>query len=947
MASPRQLPIIGIVSAKGGVGKTTTVANIGAALTTAFNKRVLAVDGNVTTANLGFHLDLIYPPVTLLDVLKGKSDINQAIYTHDSGLQVIPAALNPSGPTEIGDLGHRLAEVAQRFDVVLIDSAPDFTQESTMVTRAATEILIVTTPDVPSVTTSSKVMGLARSNRLTVRGVVVNRVTGRTFEMTKQEIEKVIGAPVVAEIPEDPAVQEAVAIKKPVVLDRPLSPAALRYKKLAANLVGESFTITVSLRLRSLIARISESFFGRNVRKRPDFDAISEGPHKLLETEPGGTKAERAASTGAERSKAAAAYTQPQREAARHTTSQRILSREQASADARKQAALKRREAGERAFAEAEKELEEVREHVEAAQRRSSEQGSEKGWEPSLKKEREPFRDEVEEPEPKRERNPLREDVEEPSPRDVERASRRDAYEEPGREQPTVVKQKEESKEMISALEGILEDAKSAREEGLENLEDIPEPTKGKKRTPPPEKEEKEIEPTGDPHIDEIERLLAEEEEEPEEESAPEEIEEVLEEAKRKPAAPTSEEAPAAGAPKEVEETEREPTKPAEPAPAPMSTPPKPAPESEGVGDILADLGEPAQPKAAPGPAVAPPPKAAPAVPKVAAEPAPEAAPAAAIPAPKPAPASGGVDDLLADLGEPVQPKAAPEPAATVAPPLKAAPAAAITAPKPASAPGGVDDLLGDLGGPVQPKAAPKPAAATIPAPKPAPAPGGVDDLLGDLGGSVQPKAAPEPAAAAVAPPKAAPAKPGSLTSAVGDILGTTTQRPPTEPKVAPKPAAGVDDLLGETLKPAAAAAATEAAPAKPGGLTSAVGDILGTTTQRPPTEPKAAPEPAGVDDLLGETLKPVAAAATTEAAPAKPGGLMSTMKSILGGGPKEPPAEPAAAPKPTGVDDLLGTNTSKSDPNAPKPAGIDDILGGDEGGDLDGLDDLLDDIDV
>ncbi len=209
MASPRELPIIGIVSAKGGVGKTTTVANIGAALTTAFNKRVLAVDGNVTTANLGFHLDLIYPPVTLLDVLKGKTDINQAIYTHDSGLQVIPAALNPRGPTEIGDLEKRLAKVAQRFDVVLIDSAPDFTQESTMVMRAATEILIVTTPDVPSVTTSSKVMGLARNNRLTVRGVVVNRVTGRTFEMTKEEIEKVIGAPVVAEIPEDPAVQEA------------------------------------------------------------------------------------------------------------------------------------------------------------------------------------------------------------------------------------------------------------------------------------------------------------------------------------------------------------------------------------------------------------------------------------------------------------------------------------------------------------------------------------------------------------------------------------------------------------------------------------------------------------------------------------------------------------------------------------------------------------------
>ncbi|MDP7080768.1 MAG: hypothetical protein QF415_12810 [Candidatus Undinarchaeales archaeon] len=180
----------------------------------------------------------------------------------------------------------------------------------------------------------------------------------------------------------------------------------------------------------------------------------------------------------------------------------------------------------------------------------------------------------------------------------------------------------------------------------------------------------------------------------------------------------------------------------------------------------------------------------------------------------------------------------------------------------------------------------------------------------------------------------------------MGDILGTTTQRPPTEPKAAPKPA-GVDDLLGEAVTPAVAAAPPKAAPAKPGSLSSAVGDILGTTTQRPPTEPTAAPKPTGVDDLLGEPAKPAAATAPPEAAPAKPGGLVSAVKNMLGGGSKEPPAEPAAAPKPAGVDDILGTDTPKPDPNAPKPAGIDDVLGGDEAGDLDGLDDLLDDLDV
>jgi len=61
--------IIGVISLKGGVGKTTTVANLGASLAKDFNKKVLVVDANFSAPNLGLHLGLVDPKTTIHDVL--------------------------------------------------------------------------------------------------------------------------------------------------------------------------------------------------------------------------------------------------------------------------------------------------------------------------------------------------------------------------------------------------------------------------------------------------------------------------------------------------------------------------------------------------------------------------------------------------------------------------------------------------------------------------------------------------------------------------------------------------------------------------------------------------------------------------------------------------------------------------------------------------------------
>lgn len=231
--------VITCLGGKGGVGKTTLVSNLGTAMAE-MGADVLVVDSNLTTPNLGLHLGIPLYPKTLHDVLKGKASIKEAVYKHPSGLKVIPAGLSLSDlrGADPKDLPNSLLDLLGSADIILIDGSAGLGREALSAMEAADELLLVSTPDLPAITDALKAMKLAQQVGTKPLGVVINRIVGKKHEMTREEIRSMLGIPIVAEIPEDRAVGESIALRTPVVRHRPKSAASREMRKLAALLLG-------------------------------------------------------------------------------------------------------------------------------------------------------------------------------------------------------------------------------------------------------------------------------------------------------------------------------------------------------------------------------------------------------------------------------------------------------------------------------------------------------------------------------------------------------------------------------------------------------------------------------------------------------------------------------------------------------------------------------------
>jgi septum site-determining protein MinD len=228
---------IGMVSLKGGVGKTSSTLSLGKAIAN-LGKKVLLVDANFSAPNLGMHLKLIEPEVTLHHVLGRKNELIEAIQTVDN-FDILPSSLFSEIKINPLKLKERLKSIKKNYDFILIDSSPSLNDESLSTIFASDELFVVSTPDYPTLSTTIKAIKVAKRHGTNVSGIILNKVYGKNFEISPLDIEKTAEVPVMAVIPYDTGFLKAVYNFRSFLEHSPNSIGGKEYRKLAEIITGE------------------------------------------------------------------------------------------------------------------------------------------------------------------------------------------------------------------------------------------------------------------------------------------------------------------------------------------------------------------------------------------------------------------------------------------------------------------------------------------------------------------------------------------------------------------------------------------------------------------------------------------------------------------------------------------------------------------------------------
>lgn len=249
--SPRMGKTIGIVSLKGGVGKTTAVVSLGAALAE-IGKKVLLIDGNLYSPTLGLHLNIIDPEKTLHDVFKRKVHARDAIVKYE-GMDVMPSSIFSRTKLNPLKLKDKIQILKKDYDILLIDSSPNLNEETLGVILASDEIYVVTTADHATLSMTLKAVKLARQRGTNIKGIIINKYHNKDFEIPLGSIEETLDIPILAVIPYDKNFLRALSEMQPFVTYKPKAEGSIEFKKLAAALTGQKYTRT---RLRDLFRKM-------------------------------------------------------------------------------------------------------------------------------------------------------------------------------------------------------------------------------------------------------------------------------------------------------------------------------------------------------------------------------------------------------------------------------------------------------------------------------------------------------------------------------------------------------------------------------------------------------------------------------------------------------------------------------------------------------------------
>ena len=258
--------IITVTSGKGGVGKTTTTANLAAALAY-LGKRVVAIDTDIGLRNLdvvlGLENRIVYD---LVSVVQGRCLLRQALIKDKrlSALYHLPASqtADKSAVTP-QDMIRICQELRPEFDFVIIDSPAGIEQGFHNALAPADRVVIVTTPEVSAVQDADRVVGIVEQAKKPAPQVIINRLrmnmVRRKDMMDAPDVLELLGIGLLGVIPEDEGVIVSTNRGEPAVLS-PKSTAGRAFQDAARRLLGEDVPYETNRRSQGIVQRLRGLF---------------------------------------------------------------------------------------------------------------------------------------------------------------------------------------------------------------------------------------------------------------------------------------------------------------------------------------------------------------------------------------------------------------------------------------------------------------------------------------------------------------------------------------------------------------------------------------------------------------------------------------------------------------------------------------------------------------
>ncbi len=265
-AAPRRGRAIVITSGKGGVGKTTTTANVGAALA-ASGKRVVLVDADVGLRNLDIVLGLeSRVKFHLLDVLEEKVTLDEALIRDkrsDSLFLLAAAQSREKEDVATAKMKALIETLCGRFDYVLIDCPAGIEMGFKNAVAGASHAILVCTPEVSAVRDADRVVGLLPSDWRPE--LIINRLRPQLVKKGKMlsvdDVNGILRLPLLGVIAEEPGVIVATNKGEPLALD-PTSETGAAYRAIAAKLAGDTAPAPAAA-AGGFFAKLSAFFGGR------------------------------------------------------------------------------------------------------------------------------------------------------------------------------------------------------------------------------------------------------------------------------------------------------------------------------------------------------------------------------------------------------------------------------------------------------------------------------------------------------------------------------------------------------------------------------------------------------------------------------------------------------------------------------------------------------------